>query len=89
MKPKNLVNMGLLRAGNPDNCIKVLEGFEALGVDLMLCFMEMAAYPTRRRWNRSGCSARCDSAFQQALHHQSRHPRRRHGVAPRKARLGV
>ena len=45
MKPKNLLKMGLLCAGNPDNCIKVLEGFEALGVDLMLCFMEMGRVP--------------------------------------------
>ncbi len=48
MKPKNLLNMGLLCAGNPDNCIKVLEKFEALGVDLMLCFMEMGRVPHER-----------------------------------------
>lgn len=45
MAPKRLVEKGLLCAGNPDNCIKVLERFEALGVDLVLCFMEMGRVP--------------------------------------------
>jgi alkanesulfonate monooxygenase SsuD/methylene tetrahydromethanopterin reductase-like flavin-dependent oxidoreductase (luciferase family) len=45
MAPKNLVDRGLLCAGNPDQCIKVLERFEKLGVDLMLCFMEMGRVP--------------------------------------------
>jgi alkanesulfonate monooxygenase SsuD/methylene tetrahydromethanopterin reductase-like flavin-dependent oxidoreductase (luciferase family) len=43
--PKNLVNRGLLCAGNPDTCIKALERFEELGVDLILCFMEMGRVP--------------------------------------------
>jgi alkanesulfonate monooxygenase SsuD/methylene tetrahydromethanopterin reductase-like flavin-dependent oxidoreductase (luciferase family) len=45
MAPKNLVNRGLLCAGNPDTCIKALERFEELGVDLILCFMEMGRVP--------------------------------------------
>ena len=32
-------------AGNPDSCIKALERFEQLGVDLILCFMEMGRVP--------------------------------------------
>jgi len=48
MKPKNLLNMGLLCAGNPDSCVKVLEKFEALGVDMILCFMEMGRVPHER-----------------------------------------
>jgi alkanesulfonate monooxygenase SsuD/methylene tetrahydromethanopterin reductase-like flavin-dependent oxidoreductase (luciferase family) len=45
MSPKNLVDRGLLCAGNPDSCIKALERFEELGVDLILCFMEMGRVP--------------------------------------------
>lgn len=45
MAPRRLVDKGLLCAGNPDSCIKVLERLEALGVDLMLCFMEMGRVP--------------------------------------------
>lgn len=45
MAPKKLVDRGLLCAGNPDSCIKVLERFEQLGVDLILCFMEMGRVP--------------------------------------------
>ena len=45
MAPQNLVDRGLLCAGNPDSCIKVLERFEQLGVDLVLCFMEMGRVP--------------------------------------------
>jgi hypothetical protein len=42
------VDSGLLCAGDPDNCIKVLERFANLGVDLILCFMEMGRVPHAR-----------------------------------------
>ncbi len=45
MRPRNLVDKGLLCAGNPDTCIRVLERFEKLGIDLILCFMEMGRVP--------------------------------------------
>jgi alkanesulfonate monooxygenase SsuD/methylene tetrahydromethanopterin reductase-like flavin-dependent oxidoreductase (luciferase family) len=45
MRPRNLADKGLLCAGNPDSCIRVLERFEKLGIDLILCFMEMGRVP--------------------------------------------
>jgi alkanesulfonate monooxygenase SsuD/methylene tetrahydromethanopterin reductase-like flavin-dependent oxidoreductase (luciferase family) len=48
MRPKNLVDKGLLCAGNPDTCVRVLERFESLGIDLILCFMEMGRVPHQR-----------------------------------------
>jgi alkanesulfonate monooxygenase SsuD/methylene tetrahydromethanopterin reductase-like flavin-dependent oxidoreductase (luciferase family) len=45
LTPQALVDSGLLCAGNPDSCIKVLERFANLGVDLILCFMEMGRVP--------------------------------------------
>ncbi len=45
LSPQRLVERGLLCAGNPDSCIKVLERFEALGIDLVLCYMEMGRVP--------------------------------------------
>jgi alkanesulfonate monooxygenase SsuD/methylene tetrahydromethanopterin reductase-like flavin-dependent oxidoreductase (luciferase family) len=45
LTPKRLVEKGLLAAGNPDSCIRVLETFEALGMDLVLCYMEMGRVP--------------------------------------------
>ncbi len=48
MSPKRLVERGLLCAGNPDTCINILERFEKLGIDLMLCFMEMGRVPHQR-----------------------------------------
>jgi alkanesulfonate monooxygenase SsuD/methylene tetrahydromethanopterin reductase-like flavin-dependent oxidoreductase (luciferase family) len=48
MSPKRLVERGLLCAGNPDTCIEVLERFEKLGIDLILCFMEMGRVPHQR-----------------------------------------
>jgi alkanesulfonate monooxygenase SsuD/methylene tetrahydromethanopterin reductase-like flavin-dependent oxidoreductase (luciferase family) len=48
MRPRNLVDKGLLCAGNPDTCVRVLERFESLGIDLILCFMEMGRVPHQR-----------------------------------------
>ncbi len=48
MRPRNLVDQGLLCAGNPDTCIRVLERFDKLGIDLILCFMEMGRVPHQR-----------------------------------------
>jgi len=48
MRPRNLVDKGLLCAGNPDTCIRVLERFEKLGIDLILCFMEMGRVPHQK-----------------------------------------
>lgn len=48
LDPRKLVQNGLLCAGNPDTCIKVLERFAALGVDALLCFMEMGRVPHER-----------------------------------------
>ncbi len=48
MRPANLVDKGLLCAGNPDTCIRVLERFDRLGIDLILCFMEMGRVPHQR-----------------------------------------
>ena len=48
MRPKNLVERGLLCAGNPDTCVRVLERFDSLGIDLILCFMEMGRVPHQR-----------------------------------------
>ena len=45
LTPRRLVEKGLLCAGNPDSCIRVLERFEALGMDLVLCYMEMGRVP--------------------------------------------
>lgn len=45
LTPRSLVDSGLLCAGNPDTCIKVLERFANLGIDLILCFMEMGRVP--------------------------------------------
>ena len=45
LTPRSLVDSGLLCAGNPDTCIKVLERFADLGIDLILCFMEMGRVP--------------------------------------------
>jgi len=45
LTPRSLVDSGLLCAGNPDSCIKVLERFANLGIDLILCFMEMGRVP--------------------------------------------
>ena len=45
LTPRSLVDSGLLCAGNPDTCIKVLERFGDLGIDLILCFMEMGRVP--------------------------------------------
>ena len=45
LTPKSLVESGLLCAGDPDSCIKVLERFANLGVDMILCFMEMGRVP--------------------------------------------
>jgi hypothetical protein len=41
MAPKNLVDGGLLCAGYPDTWIEALERCQEVGVDLILCFMEM------------------------------------------------
>jgi alkanesulfonate monooxygenase SsuD/methylene tetrahydromethanopterin reductase-like flavin-dependent oxidoreductase (luciferase family) len=48
MRPRNLVEKGLLCAGNPDTCVRVLERFDKLGIDVMLCFMEMGRVPHQR-----------------------------------------
>jgi alkanesulfonate monooxygenase SsuD/methylene tetrahydromethanopterin reductase-like flavin-dependent oxidoreductase (luciferase family) len=48
MRPRNLVDKGLLCAGNPDTCIRVLERFDKLGIDLILCFMEMGRVSHQR-----------------------------------------
>jgi alkanesulfonate monooxygenase SsuD/methylene tetrahydromethanopterin reductase-like flavin-dependent oxidoreductase (luciferase family) len=48
LTPRSLVDSGLLCAGNPDTCIKVLERFADLGIDLILCFMEMGRVPHAR-----------------------------------------
>jgi alkanesulfonate monooxygenase SsuD/methylene tetrahydromethanopterin reductase-like flavin-dependent oxidoreductase (luciferase family) len=45
LTPQSLVDSGLLCAGNPDSCIKVLQRFADLGVDQILCFMEMGRVP--------------------------------------------
>lgn len=45
LTPRKLVDSGLLCAGNPETCIKVLQRFADLGIDLILAFMEMGRVP--------------------------------------------
>ena len=45
LAPPRLVEQGLLCAGNPDTCIKVLERYADLGVDTMMLYMEVGRIP--------------------------------------------